>query len=179
MKAPAIAALGLVLAGAAHADGEHDAALRDYMQAEIVGWANDPVIVAAIQDIGGGIETRILDEVTADLAGTPERPAVRVTVATPEPRMVTDGVSAIGTVYAQRSVELRPLVSGRVEEVLVESGAEVAAGAPIIRLDDRAEQAALARAEAALADRREPSAFDPAEAVRRLSGLFAEAGLEI
>ncbi len=78
-----------------------------------------------------------------------QRPqAVRVTVTAPEPREVADSVSAIGTVYPQRSIELRPLAAGRVEEVFVDSGAEVEAGAPILALDARAARAAVERAEA-------------------------------
>lgn len=74
--------------------------------------------------------------------------AIRVTVAAPERREVADSAEAIGTVHPVRSIELRPLASGRVEEVSVESGSRVEAGDPILRLDARAARAAVAQAEA-------------------------------
>ena len=80
---------------------------------------------------------------------------VRVGVAAPETVRIDDAVSAIGTLAPIRSVELRPAVAGRVTEVAVASGDEVAAGALMVQLDDRAAQAALADAEATLAEARQ------------------------
>lgn len=78
------------------------------------------------------------------------RQATRVTVAAPEIRTLRDTFRAVGTVRPVRSVELRPLSEGRVEEVAASSGETVAEGALIFALDDRAARAALADAEATL-----------------------------
>lgn len=95
-----------------------------------------------------------------------ERPATRVTVAVPEPREVADSVTAVGSVYPSRSVQLRPLAGGRVEEVFVSSGAEVEAGTPILALDARAARAAVAQAEATRDEARQE--------LRRISQLSEE-----
>ena len=61
----------------------------------------------------------------------------------PEIRTIEEGFAAVGTLLAARSIELRPLAPGRIEEVGVASGGEVAAGDLIFRLDNRAARAAL------------------------------------
>ena len=76
----------------------------------------------------------------------------RVGVASPETRMVEDDVRAVGTLRPVRSVDLVPSSAGRVVEVLVASGEVVEAGDVLIRLDDRAERAALSEAEASLTE---------------------------
>lgn len=81
--------------------------------------------------------------------------ATRVGVATPESSTVDDTVSAVGTVMPVRDVNLRPTVSGRVTDVAVTSGQEVAAGDLILQLDDRAQRAQIAGAEATLTEARQ------------------------
>ncbi len=78
--------------------------------------------------------------------------ATRVGVAAPQERRIEDAVSATGTIRPIREVELLPDAPGRVTGIPVSSGAQVAAGDLLIRLDDRAAQAALADAEATLAE---------------------------
>lgn len=85
-------------------------------------------------------------------AGGPR--ATRVGVATPEAREVEDAVEAVGTVMPTRRVEIRPSVPGRVTEVAVASGDQVARGDLILQLDDRAQRARLAGAEATLQEAR-------------------------
>ena len=75
----------------------------------------------------------------------------RVTVARPAPRDVEESFSAVGTIYPIRSIELRPLSGGRVEEVAMTSGERVEEGDLLVRLDARAARAALDEAEATLA----------------------------
>ncbi|WP_375258102.1 efflux RND transporter periplasmic adaptor subunit [Citreimonas sp.] len=81
--------------------------------------------------------------------------ATRVGVASPKTRVVEDAVDAVGTVTPRRRVELRPTVSGRVTEVGVDSGQRVEAGDLIVQLDDRAQRARLAGAEATLEEARQ------------------------
>jgi RND family efflux transporter MFP subunit len=65
---------------------------------------------------------------------------------------INDRLAAIGTGRANQSVVVTPYAAGRMTEVLVESGAAVAAGDVIARLDAEAEEIALDRAKIALAD---------------------------
>ncbi len=81
--------------------------------------------------------------------------ATRVGVASPERRTFENEVSAVGTIAPLREVEIVPAVSGRVTGVAVLSGEAVEAGALLLRLDDRAERAALGNAEATLREARQ------------------------
>jgi membrane fusion protein (multidrug efflux system) len=49
---------------------------------------------------------------------------------------VVDAILATGTVEAIQSIELRPEVQGRLNEILVREGAEVAEGTPLFKVDD-------------------------------------------
>lgn len=65
---------------------------------------------------------------------------------------INDRLSAIGTSTALQSVAVTPFTSGRMTEVLVNSGATVKAGDVIAKLDSDAEQIAVERAANALKD---------------------------
>lgn len=65
---------------------------------------------------------------------------------------INDRLSAIGTGRATSSVSVTPFATGRLTEVLVESGSRVEAGDPIAKLDADAEEIALDRARIALED---------------------------
>jgi len=69
-----------------------------------------------------------------------------------ETATINDRLSAIGTGKAMNSVSVTPFASGRLTELLVDSGSRVEAGDVIARLDADAEQIALDRARIALAD---------------------------
>lgn len=86
--------------------------------------------------------------------GGGERQPTRVTVAEPRMHEVEDSFSAVGTILPVRSIELRPLAQGRVTEIGVSSGAEVAQGDLLFRLDDRVARAALSDAQATLDESR-------------------------
>jgi membrane fusion protein (multidrug efflux system) len=77
-----------------------------------------------------------------------ERQPTRVGVASPEMRTIEDAISAVGTLRPVRAVDIVPDVAGRVTEVAVTSGQQVAQGDVLIKLDDRAARATLAQAEA-------------------------------
>ena len=81
-----------------------------------------------------------------------ERPPTQVGVVSPEIREIENAVSAIGTLRPVRAVNIVPIVAGRVTAVPVTSGQEVSEGDVLIQLDDRAERAALAEAEATLSE---------------------------
>jgi HlyD family secretion protein len=75
---------------------------------------------------------------------------VEVEVVTPERREMVHSVVTSGRVRPLR-IQLAPVVSGRVDEILVEEGARVASGQVLIRLEHSEASAAVSEAEAALA----------------------------
>ena len=79
-------------------------------------------------------------------------PATPVTVEKPEPVDIRDTFETVGTILPVRSVELAPMSEGRVTEVAIESGQTVEQGDVLLRLDDRAERAALDDARATLTE---------------------------
>lgn len=80
--------------------------------------------------------------------GGGDRP-VPVTMLRLQPETFAERISAIGTVQARESVTVTAKVSELVQQVHFDSGDEVRAGAPLITLSDRQQQAALAEAQAA------------------------------
>jgi len=83
--------------------------------------------------------------------GFSQQPAVVVTsrIAT---ATINDRLSAIGTGRALSSVSVTPFTTGRLTEILVESGARIEAGDTLANLDSEAEEIALDRARIALED---------------------------
>lgn len=81
-------------------------------------------------------------------------PPTPVAVAAAESRTVPKYLAAIGSLQAVREVTVSPEVAGRITEIAFESGASVVAGAPLLQLNDRTEQADLLahRAQARLAE---------------------------
>ena len=65
---------------------------------------------------------------------------------------INDRLSAIGSGRAVSSVSVTPFASGRITEILVESGAQIEAGDPIAKLDSDAEEIAVDRARLTLED---------------------------
>lgn len=96
-------------------------------------------------------------------AAAPTAPPV--VIANTEQRAVFEEVPISGTVSSPRVTQLSPEVPGLVQEVLVDAGDRVAAGAPLVRLDGTLAGLALEAAEAATAQASE----ELADARRRLA----------
>jgi membrane fusion protein (multidrug efflux system) len=75
-------------------------------------------------------------------------PPMPVEVVTARTDTVVDAISATGQVEALQSIELRPEVEGRIVQILVREGQEVAQGRPLFKVDDAELKAQVARAEA-------------------------------
>lgn len=93
---------------------------------------------------------------SAQIEPVEERTVARPATVAAEPREVPDVLRLNGTLLADEEANLAPLVPGRVVEVLVERGAVVEEGQPLVKLRDtdyRAQQAA-ARAAVAQAEAR-------------------------
>lgn len=61
---------------------------------------------------------------------------------------VVDAITTTGQIEPIQSIQLRPEVDGRLVEILVREGAEVAQGQPLFRVDDGELKAQVARAQA-------------------------------
>jgi membrane fusion protein (multidrug efflux system) len=94
-----------------------------------------------------------------------DRP-IPVTTVRLQPQSFADMLIAIGTVKARESVTVTAKVSEIVQTVHFDSGQEVRAGAPLITLSDRQQQAALAEAQA--------SADEAGRLLRRQSELVQQ-----
>ncbi|HYX83231.1 MAG TPA: efflux RND transporter periplasmic adaptor subunit [Gemmatimonadales bacterium] len=74
--------------------------------------------------------------------------AMPVEVASAIRDTVVDAIAATGQIEAIQSIELRPEVSGRITEILVREGQEVAAGTALFKVDDAELKAQAAQADA-------------------------------
>lgn len=90
---------------------------------------------------------------------------LRVETIAPETVTFADAVTAVGTARARQAVDLLPEASGRITRIAFRPGDRVAAGAVLLELDDRAEQADLKAAEATLAEAQ--AAFDRQQSLNR------------
>lgn len=73
-----------------------------------------------------------------------------VETAKAQTSQVSDDISAIGTLLADKSVDVAPETAGRLAKVMFEDGASVEAGAPLFQLDTDLAAASLAEAKARL-----------------------------
>lgn len=97
---------------------------------------------------------------SAGPGGAPPPPAV--TVAPVEERELVEHEEVVGRTDAVDSVEIRPRVSGYIQEVRFQAGQKVKKGEVLFVIDPRTRQAAFERAEAEL--RRAQSSLDNAQA---------------
>lgn len=88
---------------------------------------------------------------------------------------VVDAIVATGQIEALQSIELRPEVDGRLVEIFMREGGEVARGAPLFKIDDAELRAQVARLEA-----ERDRALQALERTRRLieQNASSEADLE-
>jgi len=112
------------------------------------------------------------EQSTPDVSAAPEAleesapEATRVQVERVRSTRLTALVAASGTIEARRLTEVAGEVPGRIIEVMVAVGDEVAAGAPLFRIDPQPYRTALAEAQAGLALARAESANASQEAHR-------------
>jgi membrane fusion protein (multidrug efflux system) len=99
----------------------------------------------------------------AAASGPGEMPPMPVDVDTARRETVIDAVRATGRIEAEQAVELRPDEQGRIVALLFEEGQSVAAGTPLVRIDD-----AMLRAQAERATADRDLARQQLERVRRL-----------
>ncbi|WP_323768229.1 efflux RND transporter periplasmic adaptor subunit [Marinovum sp.] len=96
--------------------------------------------------------------------------AALVTLETVEITAYAEAYQTVGTIEAEARVAVVSEVSGRVEEVFVAAGDRVAAGAPLLRLEQRTQELDLATAEVQLA-----TATDTLKRVQQLTASGSSA----
>ncbi len=84
----------------------------------------------------------------ADAATKPKRDLAIVDIAPVERRTLAQNIEAVGTTLARQAVDIKPAASGRVVELAFSPGSLVEAESLLVRLDDGAERADVAEAEA-------------------------------
>ncbi len=72
-------------------------------------------------------------------------PSIPVKVAQVKETIMTDSVTAVGSLLAQESVVIRPEIAGRVTKIHFNEGQEVNAGAPLLSIDPAELSAQLAQ----------------------------------
>ncbi|OEY66083.1 efflux RND transporter periplasmic adaptor subunit [Marinobacter sp. X15-166B] len=83
-----------------------------------------------------------------------QRPAAMVNIVLAQAQPVNDSLTAVGSLQSRRAVALTTEVSGKVVELNLAPGAQVARGQLLVRLDDRQARAELQVAEAEFDDAR-------------------------
>lgn len=139
------------------------------------------LLTAAVLAAGCGADARAGDVAEGAEAERSYARVVNVETTTVTERPFTETIRLTGTVAAFRDVVLSAEEPGTVREVLVEKGGRVAAGDPMVRLDDRVLRAQLREA-AARADlaretwERNRQLFEEDRAISRLAYLQAKYG---
>ena len=126
--------------------------------------AGRPLVVAAVVVVGlavvfllmkgrggqaaQGGETAAAEGGAAPGGGPPAMPPMPVDVDTARRQSVVDAVRATGRIEANQAIELRPDEQGRITELLFREGQSVAAGTPLVKVDDAMLKAQLERAKA-------------------------------
>lgn len=128
-------------------------AIAILMVAAVAGYMFVPGSAATLARLGiGSVENPAT--ATGSIGGQEEQGARAVSVVTAPVSTATinDRLSAIGTGRAKATVSVTPYGSGRLTELLVQSGAHVETGQVIARLDSATEEIAVDRARAARDD---------------------------
>jgi membrane fusion protein (multidrug efflux system) len=107
-------------------------------------------------------------------AGPAAMPPMPVDVDTARAQSVVEAVRANGRIEAIQSIELRPDEQGRITRLLFREGQRVAAGAPLVKIDDKL---LLAQAERAAAER--DLAQQQLERVQRLRAENASSAADL
>ena len=107
---------------------------------------------ALLLAVGGGAVTYHRSQLDGEAAAAVNRgpSAIPVEVTAAESGMIRERIEAVGSTLARQAVDIVALSSGRVAEIAFTPGERVDEGAVLIRLDEQAERAAVAEAEAML-----------------------------
>lgn len=144
-------------------------------------WNNLPRLVLLLMILLiAGLAVAIINEKAALTAAKEkeikeEKPPVNVVVLQLQPTTITDRINLPGTIFPWTDLTLQAKVGGTVKEIAAREGMRVAAGEPLVLLEDDDYRIAVARTQAAYAlaeseYKRDKSIFD--------KGVIAAATLE-
>jgi len=110
------------------------------------------VAVILLLGLGGGgfLYHQSQTETGAEAAVGRAPSVIPVMLARADAGTVRERIEAVGTTLARQAVDIVPLASGRVVELAFRPGDQVEAGHVLVRLDDQAERAAVAEAQASV-----------------------------
>jgi membrane fusion protein (multidrug efflux system) len=108
------------------------------------------VILMATLGAGGFFYHRSQADGEAEAAVGRGPDAVPVEIATAQAGTLRERIEAVGTTLARQAVDIVSLTSGRIAEIVFRPGERFEAGEVLVRLDDEAERAAVAEAQASL-----------------------------
>jgi RND family efflux transporter MFP subunit len=111
------------------------------------------------------------DEPAAAGTGAPAFPPADVQTVTLEPKPVPRSSEFVGTVQSLRSTTVQPQVDGFVRRIFVKAGDRVAAGAPLVQIDQDRQQAMLQTTESQRAAREADLTFSRQQ-LDRMRALF-------
>ncbi|MFC5386247.1 efflux RND transporter periplasmic adaptor subunit [Aquamicrobium segne] len=121
--------------------------------AAIIGYMFVPGAASVLARLGiGSAETPAAASDSSGRWGDGDAPIASVITAPVSTATINDRLNAIGTGRARATVSVMPYGSGRLEELLLQSGARVQKGEIIARLDSATEEIAVDRARAARDD---------------------------
>jgi RND family efflux transporter MFP subunit len=106
-------------------------------------------------------------------------PAMAVEMVTLEPKPVEQASEFVGTIKSRRSTNVQPQVEGFITSIAVKSGNRVAAGAPLMEIDSRMQQAGIASLESVRAQREIDVTYARQEADRANKLLAAGAASQM
>ncbi|WP_353931491.1 efflux RND transporter periplasmic adaptor subunit [Okeanomitos corallinicola TIOX110] len=103
------------------------------------------LLLATLLILGGGtaITWRLLTTKNPEPAANPQPAGVKVKLSTAQTGTIEDSAEYIATLESRRSVNLQPRVQGQISQIYVTSGDPVAAGAAIMQIDSRQQQATV------------------------------------
>lgn len=133
-------------------------------------------LLLALLLVGGGfVLWRVLTPASESPAEAEQPQAAKVKLAPVQTATVNDSSDYIADLDSRRSVTLQPRIEGQISRIFVRSGTDVPAGAPIIEVDPREQQASVgsvtAAAEAARAQVENAKASLKALEAERVSNL--------
>ena len=106
------------------------------------------LLLGALVILPGACGGKPADNAPGGGKGGPAAPPTAVEVSTAFTDTVVDAIVATGQIEAIQQIQLRPDVEGRIVDLLVQEGAVVAQGAPLVKIDDAELKAQVERARA-------------------------------
>jgi RND family efflux transporter MFP subunit len=134
--------------------------------------------VVTLVSCGGGSEESASGG-SGGAGGRGDMPPMPVTIVTLAPKPIEQISEFVGTVKSRQQTTVQPQVEGFITRIAVKSGDRVRAGAALMEIDARSEEAGIASQESVLAQRQVDLAYAQQEADRATKLLAAGAASQM